>query len=404
MMKKQKLLLGILFLLITGSFFFSCKDNGTNPKPDEDSRFSFKVVVKDAAGNPISGLRVSAWGILSIENQLTGKAVPPPLSKTNQIQATSSLNFSIAGKSLVFLSVFNPRNQKVDTLFKGYADPGLYHVTWAIPWGTPSGVYICRFHAENDSVHIQDSIYAVYHTSEPEQNVVGWTDQGGLFEETDIHCFPKNFDLPMFVRTSPAGPEAIGTFEYTDSVSVILTDTVSQLQQKYMLRVGKQNNVFNLSWNPQGIASVEAKEEFSPTTKISISNEAVFHVSDNLVALELINSTPITGIQFNLSNITETPTNITSIFDTFASKVNGTTLTSIFYFSDGYGTIPAGQNVVAIMHVKIQNPNAVIVSDIFAADTNHERTDIQTRVVKGVEILITPSNWKLYQNYPNPFN
>jgi hypothetical protein len=259
MTARQRILLGMFVFLCTGIFFFSCKDS--EPVQTEDSSFHFKITVKDVAGNPVNGLRVSAWGILSIENQLLNKQmrVPGQLNKESKILTQSFVTFSLAANANVLLSVFNIRDQEIDTLNVGAFTRGAYNCILNLPLGSPAGVYKIRLVASNDTIHFQDSIYAVYHNPNPDFNIFGWTGQTGVFDFTDVSLFKKILELPPFIYTTDS-PTSLGTFTYTDSIAVVLTDTTSQKQQIYVLKIKQLNNVYNLTWNPPNIIYGSVKQ------------------------------------------------------------------------------------------------------------------------------------------------
>jgi len=255
-MKKKNIILGAFLLFFTGLFFFSCKDKGTNPLPIEDTSFRFKVIVKDSAGIPVNGLRVSAWNILSLEGNLH-KTSTQKLSKISATTFSSALQFEVPIAAQITFSVFNLRDQEIATLVNGQRNSGRYSVIWKTPLATfpatPSGVYKCKLVAiktSSDSVLFQDSIYTVLHQPDPETTVLGWTSQSGIFETTDALLFPKVLDPPLFVHTDPTGPDSLGTFYYTDSVAIVLTDTVTRTQHRFNAAIGKQVNTYNLTWNP----------------------------------------------------------------------------------------------------------------------------------------------------------
>jgi hypothetical protein len=260
MTTQQRILPGIFLFLCIGIFFFSCKES--EPVQTEDSSFHFKITVKDVAGNPMNGLRVSAWGILSIEDQLLNKQmrVSGQLNKENNILSQSSVHFSLAANTNVFMSVFNIRDQEIDTLIKGALSTGAYSYTLDLPLGSPAGVYKIRLTASNDTIHFQDSIYAVYHNTIPEYNVFGWTGQTGIFDFTDASLFKKILELPPFIYTTN-DPTSLGTFTYTDSITVVLTDTATQKQQLYVLKLKQLNNIYNLTWNPPNIIYGAGKQD-----------------------------------------------------------------------------------------------------------------------------------------------
>jgi hypothetical protein len=260
MTAQQRILLGIFLFLCTGIFFLSCKDS--EPTAVEDSSFHFKITVKDVAGNPVNGLRVSAWGILSNENQLLNNMmrIPSQLNKANKILSQSFVNFSLAANTNVFLSAFNIKDQEIDTLINGALSTGAYSCILDLPLGSPAGVYKIRLTASNDTIHFQDSIYAVCHNTIPEYNVFGWTGQTGTYEFSDASLFKKLLELPPFIYTTNS-PTSLGTFTYTDSVAVVLTDTATQKQQLYVLKIKQVNNVYNLTWNPPDIIFGSVKQD-----------------------------------------------------------------------------------------------------------------------------------------------
>jgi hypothetical protein len=266
-MKTRIKILDTLTTLLLGLvlFFLSCKNNSTGP--DADTGVDFKITVKDIAGNPINGLRVSAWLLPSIGNSLSKISTSNQLNKTNNTLAISSINFSIAANAYVLLTSFNLRNQKIDTLIESALQSGQHKVSWYIPYGIPSGAFIIRLIASNDTIHFQDSIYAVYNTADPEQNVIGWTTQTGIFESTDAFLFHINLDLAPFVYTNQSGPDSLGTFKYTDTVAIVLTDSNSHKQQEYHIAIGKQPNNYDLIWSPSNTSAAFIKQVFYPETK-----------------------------------------------------------------------------------------------------------------------------------------
>jgi hypothetical protein len=281
MMKKKKIILGAFFLLFTGLFCFSCKDKGTNPIPVEDTSFRFKVIVKNTAGNPVNGLRVSAWNILSVNGSLY-KTSTQKLSKKSNISSSVTLGFSAPVAAKITFSIFNLKDQEIATLINGQRESGQYTVQWNIPWtvppAIPSGVYKCKLVAtktSSDTVIFRDSIYAVLHNYDPDINIIGWTSQGGLFETTDALLFPRVLDLPPLVHTN-MDPDSLGTFSYTDSVAIVLTDTVAHTQQRINVAIGKQVNAYNLTWNPQNSQLARVKQESTPLTKLqSIASDTL---------------------------------------------------------------------------------------------------------------------------------
>jgi len=257
---KSKTILFTFILLSTGLFLFSCKDKLTDPGLIDNTEFQFIINVKDTKGNPARGLRVSAWGVLSIENQLYKTGVLNQIKKTTKIQAQTTFTFSLVRDAYVIFSVFNLMDQEVARLTNESRPAGLHQVSWDVSTQSSiisSGVYKCSIIAKSitsDSVFFQDSIYAVLHQPDPQAAVLGWTSQSGMFETTNRGFFPNVLNPPTLLLTNSSGPEIAGTFNYTDSVAVFLTDTTTQEQELYYLTIGKQKNTFDLTWNPAPVA------------------------------------------------------------------------------------------------------------------------------------------------------
>jgi hypothetical protein len=257
---KSKNILHAIILLFSGLLLSSCKDKITDPALIDNSDFRFTINIKDTKGNPVKGLRVSAWGVLSIENQLYKPGTLDQIKKQAKIQAQTSFTFSFVRDAYVKFSVFNLLDQEVAHLIDESKPAGLHQISWDA--STPSsvvssGAYKCRIIAKSitsDSVFYQDSVYAVLHQPDPQISVLGWTSQSGMFETANVVLFSYVLNPPTFLRTNSASPDIIGTFNYTDSVSVCLTDTITHEQEMYYLTIGKQKNTFNLTWNPAPVA------------------------------------------------------------------------------------------------------------------------------------------------------
>jgi hypothetical protein len=258
----------ILSLVLTSVFLFnSCKDNTTGSVGG--SNYYLRIIVMDAQGNPVDGLRVSAWGLLSTDFVLNKSGSVRHANEMTNVQAQTTLSFSLAANANVVLTVFNLLDRPIDTLINRVMAAGQYQFNWSTAPGLTSGVYKIQLHASNDTVHFQDSIYAVCHTTDPEQNVIGWTNSNGMFDVYNAYLFPRNLHPPTLNLTYANGPEIIGTFSYTDSVMVVLTDTSLQRQRWYIVKIGDRQNTDTLIWSP-----LKIEKNFVQNQRNSLENPA----------------------------------------------------------------------------------------------------------------------------------
>jgi hypothetical protein len=223
--------IAVLITIIAAIRLSSCKDEGMAPPPTTD--FSVKITIKTPSGAPSSGLRISAWNHLP-----PGVFQGTPLKSGSPAipLSVSVINFSVATAARINLTVFECDGSTASTLVDQLLSPGLYAVHWDNPTHKPPRVYYYRLIARDTAtaaILFRDSLFAVLWHTDPEIAVLGWSSSAGTFETSDKLLFPNILDLPRLVHTSAEGPDSLNTFTIPDSITIALTDTVTQRQMKF---------------------------------------------------------------------------------------------------------------------------------------------------------------------------
>ena len=235
-----------LLLVFIAALSLSCSKHSTGP----DNTFSLKLSVADGRGIPVSGLRVSLINDLSASYVFLNRARVNPSSSlavtTFGVEAPVAFHGSLTVESL--------KGVDVAGLFDASLRPaGVYTVNWDVPDGLSSGVYRCRFVATDSAgttILFRDSIFASLYANDPALCVIGWTDASGNFETTDESAFPNLLGLPPIPLTGSAGPTVIGSFIYSDSVAVTLTDTLNHLGMVSRTLIRQGPNSMSVVWTP----------------------------------------------------------------------------------------------------------------------------------------------------------
>lgn len=257
----------VQWLILAASLISAaCTDNATLPPmqapppyPLGDSLFAIEV--KDTAGNPVPGLRVSSWFDLSIDFFSSDKSMSRRVEES--LRYATVIRFSLLLTSRVELSVLDMSGALVRKLVDEVKPTGLHSVVWGGAPNLLGGVYKCRLIARDvlfNNVLFADSIYAVLWMPDPEQSVMGVTDSKGRYATNNSLRFPSVLDLPPLVSTD-ALCQIGEDFAIEDTVTIVLTDTDSGDRQTYQRTIKKGSNKFALVWNPKPTAQVAAAAE-----------------------------------------------------------------------------------------------------------------------------------------------
>lgn len=245
-MKKIKTIATIVLTLLC----LSCDEVVITPQ--ESSEFTVKIMVNDQDGDPVGGLRISVWNHLSIAPYPQGRNGSRRL---NSPLSTTSIGFSAPARSKVTLTVSDFNGLFVSTLVdSSVLDAGLYRADWSVDSPGPTRIYKYKLRAldaGNDTLMFQDSLWAVLWQPDADRSILGWTSPNGEFETADQLFFPGVLDLPRLIQTNEYSSDSIGSFTIRDTVSIVLTDTLTRAQLSFqrVIKRGKMNEI-RLTWNP----------------------------------------------------------------------------------------------------------------------------------------------------------
>ena len=222
-----------------------CSDDTAGPGGSIEKGFLLRVVVTDADGDPVPGIRVSAHHMVSVPFLFRGKFT------RRSPGAAVSIPFTLAEEAGCELIISDLNDSPVRTLVQGSLPAGRHTIIWdgLDDQGDqiPGGVYLCRLRTGDAA----DSALVDYLEIDPRKTVLGYTDSEGIFHCRKRLAFPGTYDLPAICWTNGHG-DSIGTFTCLDSVRITLTDTVNGRMESYRIEVLNEVNVARLTWNPSG--------------------------------------------------------------------------------------------------------------------------------------------------------
>jgi len=257
----------------------ACKGDSTGPSKETPKPFSLKILVLTPEGTPRSGLRIS----------LLNQVLFSPSSKSggfNKIThtvsplATSTLRFEVPVVCKVDLTAFEMDGSVAANYLTDYtAVIGSHVANFSINGAIGSRVYKLRLTARDMSsgaILFMDSIYAALVQQDASLSLLGSTGLDGSFETRDTLRFPNLLSLPPLILTD-ATSETQGTFSFRDTVTVMLTDTVSNTTEMFAVPVMKAAQLDTLVWThglPRTLEVAGSAE--GPSRRVSRINKTVF--------------------------------------------------------------------------------------------------------------------------------
>lgn len=127
------------------------------------------------------------------------------------------------------------------------SEAGFIDFMWQPPRMTTTAYKIEMEVTSNDTIFTLDPKYAAIVTSETDDNVIGTTSTRGLVSTLEAWRFPSLFDLPELNQTDAFG-NALGSFAYSDSVTVVLKRPNTTESKSYRMHLQRGINRFNLVW------------------------------------------------------------------------------------------------------------------------------------------------------------
>ncbi len=222
-------------------------DDITNSQPD----YVVKIVATDAASSPVENLRVSMWHHMTppVFSGLLGRILGP-----TEPAFSTGLVFALPVACSASLEVRDIAGHRVSLLHDEYSNAGVYNTQWSgldAEEALNDGVYqfILRAAGDAGEVLFQDTVLAVLWQPDPDVSILGYTNSVGTLTCEDSLRFPNLFTLPELLRTNEIGV-ALGEFRYTDTITIVLTDTISGASQEFTKTVESHGVDINLTWDP----------------------------------------------------------------------------------------------------------------------------------------------------------
>lgn len=233
-MIRMSLLISFLILGAAG-----CGEDAAEPGTPS---FGLYVSVSDPAGNPVAGLEAKL--------NVAIPGVGPDFAK-----ATTVLPFIMAHESEVSVVVYDLEGNLVKNLVSAVLPAGRHQVVFAVDeQGQPlqgTHVYRCEMAASADGLErFRESIYITLYTSfdDDQRPLLGVTDLGGRIAFADKTEFPFLYDLGPQTQVDE-NSEIIGTFDFSDQVTIILVDPATDLRLSYEVAITDGRNLVELVWD-----------------------------------------------------------------------------------------------------------------------------------------------------------
>jgi hypothetical protein len=264
----------LLASIFLAAMFNSCSDSSSgvatnavrNPiAPGRD--FGVLLSVVDASGRLVSGLDVSAWGIVSYPGVHQKDQGSP-----SSVRSRSMIMFSLPEDSYVRLEARDLTDSVVDVLVSGVeCVAGIWGVQWSpghwqllnestavMDRAIPNGVYKIQLTAsrigETGSVYHEQQFAVLMDYGNPYLYTVpgfliGRVENGeASISDPAVFCGAYSFfpDIPY----TTSDPTPMGKVTITSRTVIVLIDRVAKKYQKYEVEITPHLNTFSLVWSP----------------------------------------------------------------------------------------------------------------------------------------------------------
>ena len=369
----------------------SCTDSVNSP---ENEPFSFKVKVVDSNENPLSNLKIGFF--FRFTDPFMNKKL---LKEVDTNYGVTVLKYSVNKLCKLTLIAYDLENNvSMEIINNNRHNAGNYEVQF-ITGDLFPGVYKCVLEAKDtldNNTLFRDSTYAVLWHKDPVYNGIGFTDNDGIFETRKKLYFPSLYKLPVLIRTLENGPEPVGTFGIEDSVTILVTDTTSNLTNRYTRKLGKNSNTYELIFpGSENEEKLICKRNSATDDNENKGKRLVLSKPSNInfVGLEYFTATPSSNDVY-LDWKTQWETNNTGF--EIQRKSNSPAF-DVIGFVQGHGTTNQ-EFFYSFVDQNLNIGDYMYRLKIIEFDGSFEYSD--TAEVS----IILPTEFSLYQNYPNPFN
>ena len=381
----------VIIIFIISFLSQSCSDSVNSP---ENEPFSFKVKVVDNSNKPLSNMKIGVF--FRFTDPFMNKKL---LKEVNTNYGVTVLKYSVNKLCKLTLIAYDLENNvSMEIINNNRHNAGNYEVQF-ITGNLFPGVYKCILEAKDtldNNTLFRDSTYAVLWHKDPVYNGIGFTDNDGIFETRKKLYFPSLYKLPVLIRTLENGPEPVGTFGIEDSVTILVTDTTSNLTNRYTRKLGKNSNTYELIFpGSENEEKLICKRNSATDDNENKGKRLVLSKPSkiNFVGLDYFTATTV---NYNVYLDWQTQWEINNTGFEIQRKSNYSEFTAIGFVS-GHGTTNQ-TNTYSFVDHNLYNGDYMYRLKIIETNGSFEYSD--TAEVS----VILPTEFSLYQNYPNPFN
>ncbi len=238
----MKSFLNILIIVALWGFL-SC---GSDSSPSGPGKPLLKITASDGS-QFMPGVRISLWHHLNAPWFGAQKSPAAPAPGT-------TLAFDLPVACSVSVKAYTMLGALLQPIVDQSYAAGYYTVPWPMGAGAEKmvdGVYkiAMRTFDQSGRVLFRDSIYAVCINENAVGSVMGYTGGNGVFQTDDILRFPNLLPLPTLYGTNLVGT-VMGEFVYTDTVTIVLLDTLTYVSITRTEVIKLPSNEFNYAWPP----------------------------------------------------------------------------------------------------------------------------------------------------------
>jgi len=383
----------ILFIVLFSFLNQTCTES---PNSSDNEPFSFQVKVVDNSNKPLPNLKIGVY--FHFTDQLTKKNL---LKEVNNIYGVTVLRYSVNKLCRLTLIAYDLENNvAMGIINNDRHNVGNYEVQF-ITGDLFPGVYKCVLEAKDtlsNNTLFRDSVYAVLWHKDPVYNAIGFTNNNGNFETQNKLYFPSLFKLPLLIRTVENGPEPVGTTGIEDSVTILVTDTVSNLICTYTREIKNSKNSYELVFPGTENESnlVMKKNDWKNLKTINHSGTHTSNVIISSVGIDYFYAT-FDYVKVDLYWKTNWELNNQG----FEIQRQHSEYNQEYYaigFVEGHGTTTEQNTYTFVDHHSLVIGNYYYRLKIYEFDGSFEYSN-------SVHVSIQPpGDFSLLPNFPNPFN
>lgn len=277
-----------IIIISISILLFNCNEQSIEPNNDEGS-FSFKVKVVNGSNNPLENMKVGSWYHPTNNIWLNDTG----FYKINKPSASTIIKFGIKENCIANMGIYDLNDKYVKTIIH---DNVVSEGYWEIDFNASGLIgsiykYVLTTRDSLSNIYFKDSLYAVLIYVNELNTKMGFTNAAGEFESNNRLYFPSLYVLPELINTSAIDPAPLKTFTISDTITIMITDTITNITYNYIKTIKNGRNEFTLTY-PGGIV-LQKNINLSDRGKIDKSAKIIINkLSNTAVDWELNQNYP----------------------------------------------------------------------------------------------------------------